>query len=118
MMATAASTRESRIGLDAALRSEGDEPPSGKRRQTRRHGRIGGAMPGRSDFRDNLATIGDQHAFAGPHVSEVFAQAILQFTNAHGLHLFNVASCSHIVNGASAHQRVENAASAGRLFDT
>ena len=50
-----------------------------------------------SKLRHDFASIGDQEALATPDLADVFAQAVLEFTQPNGLHAFNVASWRYIV---------------------
>ena len=59
-------------------------------------------MTGRRELGYYLTPIRDKNRLSGTDPSEVFAQAVLQFPDANGLHGPNVASCSYIVNSDSA----------------
>jgi hypothetical protein len=50
---------------------------------------------GGTKLRDDLTAIGHEDFLAAAHEPEVFAEAILQLSNANGLHRTNVATCSY-----------------------
>ena len=52
----------------------------------------GGMVAGRPDLGHDLAAIRDEDAFTAADVADVFAQSILEFTQANRLHVANVAS--------------------------
>ena len=54
--------------------------------QAGRNRPIGRAMPRRCELGHHLAAIGHQHAFAGPDLPNVFAQAVLELTYTNSLH--------------------------------
>lgn len=56
---------------------------------------------GRTDLRNNFASISNQDRLALAYVAHVFAKRILQLTQTDGFHTNNVASCSYIVNIAN-----------------
>jgi len=50
------------------------------------------------ELRDDLSSVRHHYRVSGPDLSDVCAEAILQFPQPYRLHILNVASRSHIVN--------------------
>jgi len=65
--------------------------PPRERRQRGWNTAFTDAWPRRDQFGHNLTAIGNEHALARSNVSNILAQAILQFSQADAFHFFNVA---------------------------
>src|SRR5262245_15158630 len=97
---TLALSSERRIQADLACGTESREAPFRERKQRGRHFAVGCAVSWRRELRDHFTAVCHQDALARAHLSNVLAQTIFQFADTDGLHVVNVASCSHIVNVA------------------
>ncbi len=57
-----------------------------QRMKSRRYRRINLPLPGWQELSHDFSPIGDQDALSQPHSAKVFAQLVLEFTDAYGLH--------------------------------